>query len=406
MRVLGVVWDPGNDYLQFGVADVAEEAASVEPTKRNIVSTIGKFYDPLGFLAPVVLRFKRLFQKLCEQQVQWDDVSETLQDEWRALVEDLRECGPLTIPRSYQHGIKESVTSCSLCGFCDASTTAFAAVVYLVMKTEDETHSQFLACKTRVAPLQSITIPRLELLSALLLAQLITTVQSALNSSLPELEMECYTDSTVALHWIKGTSKEWKAFVQNRVVEIRQKIPPDRWKHCPGVTNPADLPSRGSTIMDLRASPVWQFGPEWLRVGTTPGALPEMPEECSTELGGDSKEAHNLVTTEPKCSVGDVIDSGRFSSFTRLVKVTAYVVRAVKKFNSKGAIQSDPLSSNDLADDAERLWVKEAQRSLVLNRTLKSQLNLFRDEDELWRCGGRLHNADLPYSTKFPILLP
>ncbi len=294
VKVLGVVWDPGEDYLQFGVADIAEVASSVEPTKRNIVSTIGKFYDPLGFLAPVIVRFKMLFQKLCEQPVQWDDIlSEALQEEWRVLVEDLRDRGPLSIPRSYTHGVKENVSSYTLRGFCDASTVAYAAVVYLVMKTEEETYSQFIACKTRVAPLQLITIPRLELLSALLLARLITTVSSALEFSLPALEMECYTDSTVALHWIRGTSREWKAFVQNRVDEIRKKVPPDRWKHCPGATNPADIPSRGLTIAELQASRTWRFGPDWLRAGTVPSKLPEMPEECATELKNRSKDVHN-----------------------------------------------------------------------------------------------------------------
>ncbi len=61
MKVLGVVWDPGEDYLQFSVADIAKVEATTEPTKRNIVSIIGNFYDPLGFLATVVIR---LFQKL------------------------------------------------------------------------------------------------------------------------------------------------------------------------------------------------------------------------------------------------------------------------------------------------------------------------------------------------------
>jgi len=92
--------------------------------------------------------------------------------------------------------------------------------------------------------MQTLTIPRLELLSALLLSRLITTVSSALESTLPDLEIECYTDSTVALYWIQGTNKEWKPFVQNRVNEIREKTSPDLWHHCPGVTNPADLPSR------------------------------------------------------------------------------------------------------------------------------------------------------------------
>ena len=73
VKVLGVIWDPTRDSLHFSVADIAEAAASIEPTKRNVVSTISRFYDPLGFLSPVIVRFKIFFQRLCEQHLQWDE---------------------------------------------------------------------------------------------------------------------------------------------------------------------------------------------------------------------------------------------------------------------------------------------------------------------------------------------
>ena len=41
----------------------------------------------------------------------------------------------------------------------------------------------------------------------------------------------CFTDSTVALCWIKGTDKSWKPFVQNCVDEIRKLTLPEFWKH-------------------------------------------------------------------------------------------------------------------------------------------------------------------------------
>ena len=110
----------------------------------------------------------------------------------------------MSIPTSYHQGIDDNVCSYVLCGFCDASITAYAAVVYFVMKTQRNTHTQFIVAKTRVASMQTLTIPRLELLSALLLSRLIITVSSVLGSTLPDLEKEWYTDSTVALHWIKG----------------------------------------------------------------------------------------------------------------------------------------------------------------------------------------------------------
>ena len=399
VKVLGVVWDPGEDSLWFSVADIAEVAATTEPTKRNVVSIIGKFFDPLGYLAPVIIRFKKLFQRLCEHQVQWDGVlPENLQREWKLLVDDLQHSKPISIPRNYLQGIAGEVCSYSLCGFCDASTTAYAAVVYLVarMEKEGEGSVRFLASKTRIAPRQTVTIPRLELLSALLLARLVTTVLSALE---PCLEVECYTDSTVALHWIKGTCKEWKQFVQNRVNEISQKTPPELWNHCPGVTNPADLPSRGMTMAELEVSHLWHFGPEWLKCGLTPSVIPDMPEECTTELKTSSKKTHSLAATPTQPTIGSILDCGRFSSFRRLVRVTAYVLRAVKLF--KKIHQDEPLSAEDL-QDAECRWIKDSQINSSGDKALKSQLNLFLDEKGLWRCGGRLANADLPYSTNIP----
>lgn len=92
------------------------------------------------------------------------------------------------------------------------------------IETEASRSVRFVAAKTRVAPLKEQTIPRLKLLSALLLARLITNIAESLEDELPLSPPICSTDSTVALCWINGT---WKPFVQNRVCEIRKLIPPE-----------------------------------------------------------------------------------------------------------------------------------------------------------------------------------
>ena len=374
------------DHLHFRVADIVEAAATTEPNKRNIVSIIAKFYVPLVFLAPVIIRLKKLFKKLCEQQLQWDEaLPDTLQEEWEALVEDLQDSGLVSIPRSY-HQERPEVHSSVLCGFCDASTATYATVVYLLLKTQRNTHTQFLVAKTRVALMQTLTIPRLELLSALLLSRLITTVSSVLESTSPDLEIECYTDLTVALYSIKGTHREWRPFVQNRVNEIHKRTSPDLRYHCPGVTNPADPPSRGMTMSELQASCLWRYGPDWLTssliLSDTDGNT-EMSEECSKELKASDKRIHNLAATEVKHTVSDLVECERFSSFRRLVRVTAYVMRAVRVFKSKRASQSrGPLSTEELSD-AECRWIEDSQGNLEHEKSfdsLKSQLNLFRDE--------------------------
>ena len=101
-KVLGVHWLPDCDQLIFDVAEVARLAITLDPTKRNVVSTIGKFYDPLGYLAPLVIKFKVLFQKLCESRIDWDQaLAGELREEWKTLVGDLQENHTISLPRSY-----------------------------------------------------------------------------------------------------------------------------------------------------------------------------------------------------------------------------------------------------------------------------------------------------------------
>ena len=197
-KILGVPWNPNSDSLLFDMSELAQLAKNLQPTKRNLVSLIGKFYDPLGFLAPVTVKFKILFQKLCQTKHDWDNL---LPKEWKELVADLREGCPISKTRNYYNNVEGIPTSTILCGFCDAS---YAAVVYLVISTDTQTVVRFVVAKTRVAPLQSQTIPRMELLSAFLLAKLIVSVANSLRHNFSQLRVQCYTDSQVALYWIHG----------------------------------------------------------------------------------------------------------------------------------------------------------------------------------------------------------
>lgn len=70
-KVLGVRWDIAADCLVFGVREISASADTQESTKRKVTSTVGKFYNPLGFLSPVVIKFKMFFQELCEKGLDW-----------------------------------------------------------------------------------------------------------------------------------------------------------------------------------------------------------------------------------------------------------------------------------------------------------------------------------------------
>ena len=128
-KVLGVRWNVSSDQIVLNLDEVASILLTLEPTKRNIVSLVGKIFDPLGFLSPVVIRFKIFFQELCEAKLEWDQpLSGQLLRKWITLGSSLQDSISISIPRCYYDGISNPVISCTICGFCDASLKAYCRV--------------------------------------------------------------------------------------------------------------------------------------------------------------------------------------------------------------------------------------------------------------------------------------
>ena len=150
-------------------------------------------------------------------------------------------------------------------GFGDASPKGYGACVYLQAEMVDGTCcSSLIIAKSRVAPLKQVTLPRLELLGALLCARLLVFARDALGLS-GEVQCRCWTDSMVTLSWIRSDPLRWKTFVCNRVTDIQKLVPAERWSFCPGNMNPADLLTRGICAEELVHSRLWLAGPDMLQ---------------------------------------------------------------------------------------------------------------------------------------------
>lgn len=125
-------------------------------------------------------------------------------------------------------------------GFGDAFEKGFGACVDLRMCLDNMCKTSLVMSKTRVAPIKKLTLPKLELMGALLCARLMRFVVNALGIEI-KANISCWTDSTITLWWIKIDASIKVVYISNRVREIQQLIPPSRWYDCSGIENPADL---------------------------------------------------------------------------------------------------------------------------------------------------------------------
>ena len=266
--------------------------------------------------------------------------------------------------------------------------------------------------KTRVSPLSKLSIPRLELMSCLILARLMKKVKESLESIVEISNIRYWSDSLTALFWIKGIDKDWKLFIDNRVQEIRRLSEIDSWSHCPGSQNPADLPTRGVQPSKLSATTVWWQGPSWLLenddVWPTMPTLSCTPDECIEEMKGSSKK-ESVVTLTASDSVltSEVLPLNKYSTWNKLRRVTAFVLRFIANCQTKENRVLGEITSDEL-DSAEILLLKRIQKDIPIqkNKQLEYQLGVFTDEHGVIRCRGRIARADVPYEFKFPALLP
>ncbi|XP_029163322.1 uncharacterized protein LOC114934776 [Nylanderia fulva] len=408
VAVLGLQWKPTADYFQFSL----DRPSTATITKRTILSTIAKLFDPLGLLSPVIIKAKILIQELWINKLDWDALlPSTLANQWITFVEELEDLKFINIPRWL--GIK-SDNQVQLHGFCDASNQAFAAVIYLrTVNLEDQINVCLIATKTKVAPLKRLTIPRLELSGAVLLTKLTTHVRDVLN--LKDVPIYLWTDSSITLTWIQNHPSRWKDFIQNRVVQIQETLPQAKWKFVPGKENPADFATRGLSPSKLASQTIWWKGPCWLSqsIDCWPDCFPSTA--TSDNLEERPTKVYSLITIEPQ-PPWDLLT--RYSNLNKLLRITAVCQRAVERFKRIKISPRELLSTTEL-ESAKLYWINSIQRQhfaheiKLLSRgeflpksNPLTKLTSYIDASGLLRTGGRLQNSTLPPERKHLLILP
>ncbi|GFU96986.1 integrase catalytic domain-containing protein [Trichonephila clavipes] len=372
VKTLGMLWDPKVDCLTYKV----KISDKVNFSKRDVLSEIAR---------------------LCNGRV--DEL----------LPKIISKVNNFKIPRCI---LLPATIQIEIHGFFDASERAYAAVVYIKCFNESgQSQTRLLCSKSRVAPLKTLTIPRLELSAALLLSRLVKKVVPILQFPINKIWM--WTDSTIALAWIKTEPHKLKTFVSNRVAEIQALSKDYHWKHVSSKDNPADLISRGCNVDELLKNEMWFSGPDLQTDEYEDNQLFPYPS-----YRDELKCAVTLSMTECSSNFYDELFNVT-NNFIKLIRIFSFIFRFINNIKAKESCNKEKYLTADEIKRSTEFLAKIAQLSEFkaeidalkkgkgVSKTSKLKaLDPFLDENSLLRVGVRLCNADLSLEAKHQIIIP
>jgi hypothetical protein len=407
-KLLGYNYFPESDAISVAGAAFSE---SHQFSKRIILSEISKIFDPLGLCSPVTVRGKLLMKRIWASKVGWDELlPEEMISDWLKLKLDLQTLTEIKFDRK----LAREGDKVSLVLFADASKQFYGFNAYVVSEGETAPRSKLAFAKVKNAPSKSKSLPTLELMAVLLCLKCLDTLLTAL-SGVKIQNVIIGVDAQIVLSWVtSGKVKTKNLFARNRVSDvicILERFKSERgleckFKYVPTSMNPGDLLTRGLTSEDWNKNlNYWKFGPAFLQ--SKPLHWP------SAELGCLSQHSKLLTNLNKTSCKEPLFPVNRFSSFDKLISVTALVLTFLRK------IRKLPCDGVDARIQARQYWLKLEQErhfSDVLHFLPSSQkeppplvrnLNLFTDSDNIIRSRGRLDKCvSLSYDVKNPILLP
>jgi hypothetical protein len=214
MKTLGLRWSADEDQFHFAVKKFSGDRI----TKRSLLGWIARIFDPLGILSTYVIRGKIFLQEIWMCGADWDsELPLHIEEKVNKWLEEADQIEEIKLPRCL---LQSGKSDWSLHVFSDASSEAFGAVVYVREEIEGTVNVRFVASKAKVAPLKTISIPRLELMGACLGVKLVKKVVEAMNFDIAAVTF--WTDSMDVLYWVRQRSRLFKPFIANRVGELQE----------------------------------------------------------------------------------------------------------------------------------------------------------------------------------------
>ena len=402
-KILGLHWSTDSDNFYFKLTPPALEPC----TKRTILSTIARLWDLMGFVAPTVLFAKLLIKQLWQLGMDWDDVPPpSIVKIWKQFCIELPILNSFKIPRHL--GVTDGCIL-TLVGFSDASELGYGGVVYLHVSSANTNTVRLVCAKSKVAPSTPLTVARLELCGVVLLSKLLRAVFDSYVSHF-SINVYAFTDSKVALYWIQSSPHRWQTFVANRVVQVTDNFPADRFFHVAGSQNPADCLSRGVTPKKLVSHPLWLHGPPWLSLDPSQWPVNYVQDQLLGEVPEQKILTHSVTVPEQQPVIYELAQ--RMSSWSKLLRVIVFVYRYAKLLPRRHsiAITAHDLEfvENKLLQVIQHKYFLEEINKLKNNKPASpafNKLTAFFDNG-LVRVGGRLTNSELGYAHKHPVILP
>lgn len=400
-KILGLNWLYSSDQFSLKVCKPADIC-----TKRTILSCVARLWDVMGYVAPIILFAKLLIKELWLCDCDWDDTPpEAIVRQWSRFRNELPLLEQITIPRHV--GITKG-SEVTIVGFADASEKAYGGVVYFYVENDGVSEVHLISAKSKVAPRKVVSLARLELCAALLLAKLINNIVDACNNRITFKDIFAFSDSTVTLCWIHASPHRWDTFVANRVSKIQSLLSPQTFRHVSGVENSADCLSRGLSPAQIIDHPLWFHGPPWM--ASTPSEWPVNIFDPSNVHNPPEEKKHTLVAANPQEESPIIALANRVSSWSKLLRCVVYVCRFMKLLPPRQFISAADLiyAEHKVLRELQALYFSDEIAKLRAGKPCSRAFQRLKPflHDQIIRVGGRLSKSDLNFCQKHPIVLP